>query len=134
MMGGSLPTFMKMRLAFLNFAGIFPFFRLLDGILLQVPLVLKWFLWLENVGISYAFLCFIDSPLCVMLRELVEIDSFNRTEHGPTAGSVSVLSGIFRAIQKAEDPADSEITPVCILTTVRCVLFALPFCHQTLMS
>ncbi|PAN27370.1 hypothetical protein PAHAL_5G076300 [Panicum hallii] len=51
------------------------------------------------------------SPLCVMLRELVEIDSFNRTEHGPTISSVSVLSGIFRAIQKAEDPADSEITP-----------------------
>ncbi|OEL37949.1 hypothetical protein BAE44_0001036 [Dichanthelium oligosanthes] len=51
------------------------------------------------------------SPLCVMLRELVEIDSFNRTEHGPTASSVSVLSGIFRAIQKAEDPADSEISP-----------------------
>ncbi|RLN05424.1 hypothetical protein C2845_PM13G14560 [Panicum miliaceum] len=53
------------------------------------------------------------SPLCVMLRELVEIDSFNRTEHGPTISSVSVLSGIFRAIQKAEDPADSEITPEC---------------------
>ncbi|CAL4960254.1 unnamed protein product [Urochloa decumbens] len=51
------------------------------------------------------------SPLCVMLRELVEIDSFNRTEHGLTASSVSVLSGIFRAIQKAEDPADSKITP-----------------------
>ncbi|CAO1942424.1 unnamed protein product [Urochloa humidicola] len=51
------------------------------------------------------------SPLCVMLRELVEIDSFNRNEHGPTASYVSVLSGIFRAIQKAEDPADSEITP-----------------------
>ncbi|CAO1944277.1 unnamed protein product [Urochloa humidicola] len=51
------------------------------------------------------------SPLCVMLRELVEIDSFYRNEHGPTASYVSVLSGIFRAIQKAEDPADSEITP-----------------------
>ncbi|CAO2182211.1 unnamed protein product [Urochloa humidicola] len=50
------------------------------------------------------------SPLCVMLRELVEIDSFSRTA-GPTATSVSVLSGIFRAIQKAEDPANSEITP-----------------------
>ncbi|WVZ68025.1 hypothetical protein U9M48_017016 [Paspalum notatum var. saurae] len=50
------------------------------------------------------------SPLCVMLRELVRIDSFNRTEHGPTASFVSVLSGILRAIQKAEDPADSEIT------------------------
>ncbi|KAG2593232.1 hypothetical protein PVAP13_5NG110322 [Panicum virgatum] len=51
------------------------------------------------------------SPLCVMLRALVEVDSFNRTEHGPTISSVSVLSGIFRAIQKAEDPSDSEITP-----------------------
>ncbi|KAF8717134.1 hypothetical protein HU200_026250 [Digitaria exilis] len=50
------------------------------------------------------------SPLYVMLRELVEIDSFNGTEHGPAASSVSVLSGIFRAIQKAEDPSDSEIT------------------------
>uniref|UniRef100_K3XDX2 Sister chromatid cohesion protein n=1 Tax=Setaria italica TaxID=4555 RepID=K3XDX2_SETIT len=64
-------------------------------------------------GSCCKFLC----PLCVMLRELVEIDSFNRTEHGPAASSVSVLSGIFRAIQKAEDPADSEITPVCILAT-----------------
>ncbi|KAG2602205.1 hypothetical protein PVAP13_5KG660400 [Panicum virgatum] len=51
------------------------------------------------------------SPLCVMLRELVEIDNVNRTEHGPTISFVSVLSGIFRAIQKAEDPSDSEITP-----------------------
>ncbi|KAJ1286407.1 hypothetical protein BS78_03G350000 [Paspalum vaginatum] len=50
------------------------------------------------------------SPLCVMLRELVRIDSCNRTEHGPTASFVSVLSGVLRAIQKAEDPADSEIT------------------------
>ena len=77
--------------------------------------------------VSYAFLCFVDSPLCVMLRELVEIDSFNRTEHGPTISSVSVLSGIFRAIQKAEDPSDSEITPVCLLATVRHVLFAYRF-------
>ncbi|TVU36377.1 hypothetical protein EJB05_18310 [Eragrostis curvula] len=51
------------------------------------------------------------SPLCVMLRKLVEIDSLYRTEHGPTTSSVSVLSGIFRAIQKAEDLADSDITP-----------------------
>lgn len=51
------------------------------------------------------------SPLCVMLRELVEIDGFNRTEHGATTSPVSVLSGIFRAIQKAEDLVDCEITP-----------------------
>ncbi|KAL6840252.1 hypothetical protein ACP4OV_030062 [Aristida adscensionis] len=51
------------------------------------------------------------SPLYVMLRELVEIDSIYRTENGLATSSVSVLSGIFRAIQKAEDPANSEITP-----------------------
>lgn len=51
------------------------------------------------------------SPLCVMLRELVEIDSSSKTEHGPTASFVSVLSGILRGIQKAEDPINSEITP-----------------------
>ncbi|GJN17041.1 hypothetical protein PR202_gb04079 [Eleusine coracana subsp. coracana] len=34
-----------------------------------------------------------------------------RTEHGPATSSVSVLLGIFRAIQKAEDPADTNITP-----------------------
>lgn len=62
-----------------------------------------------------------------MLRELVEIDSFNGTEHGPAASSVSVLSGIFRAIQKAEDPSDSEITQVCLLVSVRDVLFAYHF-------
>lgn len=72
------------------------------------------------------FLCS-DSPLCVMLRELVEIDSFNGTEHDPAASSVSVLSGIFRAIQKAEDPSDSEITQVCLLVSVRDVLFAYHF-------
>ncbi|GJM92438.1 hypothetical protein PR202_ga08912 [Eleusine coracana subsp. coracana] len=36
---------------------------------------------------------------------------FCRTEHGPATSSASVLLGIFRAIQKAEDPADSNITP-----------------------
>lgn len=51
------------------------------------------------------------SPLYVMLRELVRIDSFNRTGHGPTVSVVSVLLGILRAIQKAEDVTDSEITP-----------------------
>ncbi|KAL6614101.1 hypothetical protein ACP70R_036371 [Stipagrostis hirtigluma subsp. patula] len=51
------------------------------------------------------------SPLFVMLRELVEIDGINRNENGPATSSVTVLSGIFRAILKAEDPTDSEITP-----------------------
>lgn len=50
------------------------------------------------------------SPLVVMLRELVEIDNPNRTEHGPTSSSVSILIGIFRAVQKAQDMADSDIT------------------------
>jgi len=57
---------------------------------------------------SFPELC---SPLCVMLRELLEIDSSSRTEHGPTASFASVLSGILRGIQKAEDPTDSDITP-----------------------
>jgi len=62
-----------------------------------------------------------------MLRELVEIDSSSRTEHGPTASFVSVLSGILRGIQKAEDPTDSDITPVCLLATVRHVIFVYHF-------
>jgi hypothetical protein len=43
----------------------------------------------------------VGSPLCVMLRKLVETD---KTEHGhtPTTSSVSVLSGIFRAIQRIQ--------------------------------
>jgi sister-chromatid-cohesion protein PDS5 len=62
-----------------------------------------------------------------MLRELVEIDSSSRTEHGPTTSFVSVLSGILRGIQKAEDPTDSDITPVCLLATVRYVIFVYHF-------
>ncbi|KAM0917251.1 hypothetical protein ACQ4PT_009670 [Festuca glaucescens] len=49
------------------------------------------------------------SPLVVMLRELVEIDNPNRTEHGPTS-SVSILLGIFSAVQKAQDLSGSDIT------------------------
>lgn len=108
------------------------YFLMLDlSALLQTPLVHKWFLWLEKSDAHNHFLtcvpCFADSPLYVMLRELVEIDSFNGTEHGPAASSVSVLSGIFRAIQKAEDPSDSEITQVYLLVSVRDVLFAYHF-------
>lgn len=49
------------------------------------------------------------SPLVVMLRELVEIDNPNRTDHGPTS-SVSILLGIFSAVQKAQDLYCSDIT------------------------
>ena len=58
---------------------------------------------------------FFGSPLVVMLRELVEIDNPNRTEHGPATSSVSILLGIFRAVQKARDLADSDITNVRLL-------------------
>ncbi|PNT73259.1 hypothetical protein BRADI_2g56220v3 [Brachypodium distachyon] len=50
------------------------------------------------------------SPLVLMLRELVEIDNLKRVEHGLTTSSVSILYGIFKAVQKAEDLADSDIT------------------------
>ena len=60
------------------------------------------------------FFLFVGSPLVVMLRELVEIDNPNRTEHGPTTSYVSILLGIFRAVQKAQDLADSDITHVCL--------------------
>jgi sister-chromatid-cohesion protein PDS5 len=60
-------------------------------------------------------LLFVGSPLVVMLRELVEIDNPNRTENGPTSSSVSILLSIFRAVQKAQDLADSDITLVCLL-------------------
>uniref|UniRef100_A0ACD5VVH9 Uncharacterized protein n=1 Tax=Avena sativa TaxID=4498 RepID=A0ACD5VVH9_AVESA len=50
------------------------------------------------------------SPLVVMLREVVEIDNPNGSKNGPTTSSVSILLGIFRAVQKAEDLADSDST------------------------
>jgi hypothetical protein len=50
----------------------------------------------------------------VMIRELVEIDNPNRTDHGPTS-SVSILLGIFSAVQKAQDLSGSDITHVCLL-------------------
>jgi hypothetical protein len=89
-------------------------------------LVLAGSCCLENNGADNHFhlpFVSVDSPLCVMLRKLVETD---RTEHGPTTSSVSVLSGIFRAIQKAEDPADSGITHVCPSALFYiCLLFVL---------
>uniref|UniRef100_A0A453G0P8 Uncharacterized protein n=1 Tax=Aegilops tauschii subsp. strangulata TaxID=200361 RepID=A0A453G0P8_AEGTS len=51
-----------------------------------------------------------DSPLIVMLRELVEIEDLSQTKHGSATSSVSILLGIFRAVQKAEDVIDSDIT------------------------
>ncbi|VAH66439.1 unnamed protein product [Triticum turgidum subsp. durum] len=50
------------------------------------------------------------SPLIVMLRELVEIEDLSQTKHGSATSSVSILLGIFRAVQKAEDVIDSGIT------------------------
>ncbi|KAM3352869.1 hypothetical protein ACQJBY_024208 [Aegilops geniculata] len=50
------------------------------------------------------------SPLIVMLRELVEIEDLSQTKHGSATSSVSILLGIFRAVQKAEDVIDSDIT------------------------
>ncbi|VAH66427.1 unnamed protein product [Triticum turgidum subsp. durum] len=53
------------------------------------------------------------SPLIVMLRELVEIEDLSQTKHGSATSSVSILLGIFRAVQKAEDVIDSGITHEC---------------------
>ncbi|KAM3334027.1 hypothetical protein ACQJBY_028849 [Aegilops geniculata] len=50
------------------------------------------------------------SPLIVMLRELIEIEDLSQTKHGSATSSVSILLGIFRAVQKAEDVIDSDIT------------------------
>ncbi|XP_044977567.1 sister chromatid cohesion protein PDS5 homolog A-B isoform X2 [Hordeum vulgare subsp. vulgare] len=50
------------------------------------------------------------SPLLVMLRELVEIEDLSQTKHGSATSSVSILLCIFRAVQKAEDVIDSDIT------------------------
>ncbi|KAM3334025.1 hypothetical protein ACQJBY_028849 [Aegilops geniculata] len=53
------------------------------------------------------------SPLIVMLRELIEIEDLSQTKHGSATSSVSILLGIFRAVQKAEDVIDSDITHEC---------------------
>ena len=61
-----------------------------------------------------------------MLRELVEIEDLSQTKHGSATSSVSILLGIFRAVQKAEDVIDSDITHVYVSFGYRFDIFHLP--------
>ncbi|XP_020260052.1 sister chromatid cohesion protein PDS5 homolog A isoform X2 [Asparagus officinalis] len=56
---------------------------------------------------AYAEFC---SPLIVVLRALVHLDSVDRNKID-SSNTLSFLLGIFRAIKKAEDAVDVEITP-----------------------
>lgn len=93
-------------------------------------------IWSVKPVIASSFVpLFVDSPLIVMLRALVEIEDLSQTKHGSATNSVSILLGIFRAVQKAEDVIDSDITHVCLFwLSLWHFTFAYKFLHQVLIS
>lgn len=66
----------------------------------------------SRVHLQWLPFLFIGSPLIVVLRALVHLDSVDRNKID-SSNTLSFLLGIFRAIKKAEDAVDVEITPVC---------------------
>lgn len=65
----------------------------------------------EIVVYCFPLFVFSGSPLIVILRELLNLDILKINGHYFN-NTVSFLLGIFRAIQKAEDAINPDMTPV----------------------